>query len=155
MNNPVAVGSRLKRATEPPRLHPSLTGTSAAATDAHEKPAFGLLPVSLMVLAGLYAAQAAEFTVEAWPLAVLLALPVLAVIVAWLSKPRAPKPLPRRQARELIDRRPILLRPVLTIPPRRPPRITGRVPPQRRLLHNRKPNRAAKIVQSRWIIAHR
>jgi len=113
------------------------------------------MPVTVMMLAGLYAAYAAEFTAQAWPLAVLLALPVAALVFAWMARPIPKQPIPRRKAKQMIDRRPVLLRPVLVLPPGRPARITGTVPKQQRLLHIRQPNRAAKIIQSRWIMTHR
>jgi hypothetical protein len=90
----------------------------------------GLWPMLAFVFAGLYVAQAAEFTAQAWPLVVLLTLPVAALLWGWAAKPRAEpvKPSPTREAKTLVDRRPTLLRPVLILPPGRPARITGRAP---------------------------
>jgi hypothetical protein len=154
MTNQVATRPRIKRATAPARLHPSLTGAALPAAK-QEKSPLGLLPVSVMVLAGLYAANAAEFTVEAWPLLVILALPVVALGYAWLAKPAPVKAVLRRQARTLRDQRPVLLRPVLVIPPGRPARIIGRAPVKLTVVPYRRPNRPARIRQQRWIIAER
>ena len=85
-------------------------------------------PMLAFVFAGLYVAQAAEFTQQAWPLAVLLTLPVAALLWGWASQPRAEHAKPAREAKTMIDRRPTLLRPVLILPPGRPARILARVP---------------------------
>jgi len=154
MTYPVVTRSRFQRVIAPARLHPSLTIGSATPVGP-AKSALGVLPMSGMVLAGLYAAYAAEFTAQAWPLAVLLALPVAALVFAWMAKPIPKQPIPRRKAKQMIDRRPVLLRPVLVLPPGRPARITGTVPKQQRLLHIRQPNRPAKIIKSRWIMTDR
>ncbi len=134
MSNPVVPRSRIQRALASPRLHPSLTSrkkpqakTAPAPVSAAAAP-IGLWPMLTFVFAGLYVAQAGEFTTQAWPLAVLLALHVLALLWGWCTQPR-PQPItPNREAKTLIDRRPILLQPVLILPPGRPARILGRVP---------------------------
>lgn len=134
MKNQVVTRPRIQRALAPPRLHPSLIGRdqlqakTASAPVSSGAASAGLWPMLTFVFAGLYVAQAAEFTTQAWPLAVLLALPVLALLWGWWVEPRSAPVQTKREAKTLIDRRPILLHPVLILPPGRPVRIVGVVP---------------------------
>lgn len=134
MTNPVVTRPRIQRAIAPPRLHPSLLirdkpqAKSARAQAVHGPATAGLWPMLAFVFAGLYAAQAAEFTTQAWPLLVLLALPLFALLWGWWIAPHQQTALTKREAKTLIDRRPVLLQPVLILPAGRPARIIGRVP---------------------------
>ena len=112
----------------------------------------GLIPATLLVLVGLWTANAADFTSEAWPLAVLFALPATAFIWSWVSQSQ-PKKVSRRAPRELVDRRPVLLHHVIVLPPqRRQRRILARphlrprliaMPP---ILPRRAPRRQPRLI---------
>ncbi|MEQ1695885.1 MAG: hypothetical protein ABL901_08595, partial [Hyphomicrobiaceae bacterium] len=118
MTNPVVTRPRIQRALVPPRLHPSLTGRKqaqpkpASAPASSESALAGLWPMLAFVFAGLYVAQAAEFTGQAWPLAVLLTLPIAALLYGWYAHPHAEPVTVKREAKTMIDRRPVLLQPV-------------------------------------------
>ena len=155
MTIPVVTRSRIQRALASPRLHPSLTSRDKPQAKSAPAPVFtglapaGLWPMLTFVFAGLYVAQAAEFTTQAWPLAVLLALPVLALLWGWWTQPRPVPVTPNREAKTLIDRRPILLQPVLILPPGRPARILARVPRRLGIMVYPPPHRPAKIRHPR------
>lgn len=108
-------------------LHRALIAFDRARLRQANPPPPTLWPLLLLIAVGLWAALAAEFTAEAWPLAVMAALPVIGIGVNWLRtlKPTFSKRR-LRVARALIDRRPLLLRRVIVLPPtRRRRRITG------------------------------
>lgn len=113
----------------PAKLHRALIAYDRARLGQH-RPTPSLVPSLLLIAVGLWAAFAAEFTTEAWPLAVVAALPVIGFGVSWFTN-RRPTLVkrPRRAGRALIDRRPLLLRRVIVLPPtRRRRRITGVLP---------------------------
>ena len=113
----------------PAKLHRTLIAYDRALVG-HSPPSPSLVPTLLLIAVGLWAAFAAEFTSEAWPLAVVAMLPVIGCVVSWFMNRRpARSQRPRRAARTLIDRRPLLLRRVIVLPPsRRRRRITGVLP---------------------------
>jgi hypothetical protein len=82
---------------------------------------------SIVVVMG-YCACVADFTEEAWPLAILLALPMVALGFDFWQQRQSNAPSPRRAARIVADRRPVLLRPVLVVPAGRPKRIIAKLP---------------------------
>jgi hypothetical protein len=110
-----------------------------------------------MLAVAAFSAAVADFTQEAWPLAVLLGVPVAAFAFDCAGRwwpPRAG--IARRRGRILADRRPVLLRPVLVLGDSRPARITAKaarviiqVPPpiSPRLLRPRRPSRLISRVR--------
>lgn len=155
MTNPVVTRPRIQRAIAPPRLHASLKGRDqkrakpVSSAQPGDTAVAGLWPMLAFVFAGLYVAQAAEFTQQAWPLAVLLTLPVAALIYGWVVQPRPQPVTVRREAKTMVDRRPILLQPVLILPPGRPARIVSRVPRKLGIVFYPPPHRPAKIRHPR------
>lgn len=110
-------------------------------------------PVLLLVI-GLYVAQladiAAQGPVQSPILAVLLTLPVAASALSWWSG-RSRNRHPRRAARIIADRRPVLLQQRLRKPSARPRRIVGPAGPPVRA-----PFRAPlRLISTRKLTARR
>jgi hypothetical protein len=122
----------IRRAVPPPVIHPSLKRPSEARSG---RAPLGPQPkhwangtvLGLLIAAMVYCASVADFTEEAWPLAILVMLPFTAIgFDAWSA--RQVYAQPRRNARLVADRRPVLLRPVLVVPAGRPKRIIAKLP---------------------------
>jgi len=136
-----------------PALAPILKQGPARAAGADLPVRGSLWPFVVLAVIALVAASIADATAEAWPLGVLMLVPVAAV--AWdrigrLSRP--PAPLRKRPSRVVRDRRPALLRAVIKVPPGRPGKIVRRRPPpdfstlRTAKSVPRPPNRAARLV---------
>ena len=88
-----------------------------------------LWPVLAMTAVAIVAAFMADATEEAWPLAVLLATPLLALGLDRLSRAFSnPRPRQARRAHIIADRRPILMRSVIAVAAGRRSRIVARRP---------------------------
>lgn len=116
--------TRLRR--HPAKLHRALIAFDQARLG-HQPPAASPIPLLVLMAVGVWAAFAAEFTTEAWPLGVVAVVPVIGCVVSWfMNRKPVQTRHPRRPARPMIDRRPLLLRRVIVLPPaRRGRRITG------------------------------
>jgi hypothetical protein len=87
--------------------------------------------LSLMAVA-ILAGLASEFTTADWPVFVVGAVPVLAIIMVWRQRKESPVPSQPVRARGRVqivaDHRPVLLRASLVLPEGRPNRLVGKVP---------------------------
>lgn len=94
-----------------------------------------LWPALLAIAVGVVSAFVADATEEAWPLFVLIAAPALALLLdamlrlTKMGRRQSVRPLrDNHKGRIVADRRPVLLRPVIFVPPGRRARIAGRIP---------------------------
>ena len=118
----------------------------------HEPQPGSLWPVMAMMAVAVNTAFMADTTQEAWPLAVLLATPLLAVgldrLSCWFVNP-APRQIRPRSARIIADRRPVLMRNVIAVPPGRRSRIVARRPRPILITSSsprRTPNRQPRLI---------
>ena len=76
------MGNKLIRAAapRPASLQRALAKLQTPPLPRPRETSIGLIPATLLVLVGLWTANAADFTSEAWPLAVLFALPAAASV---------------------------------------------------------------------------
>ena len=121
----------IRREAPPPVLHAALkrplsarrasAGTTGSIT--HRPYVIGLV-LAIVVFCGFVA----DFTQEAWPLAVLMSLPLAAIGFDVWSQARARAAPVRREPRIVADRRPVLLRPILILAQGRPVRIVAKLP---------------------------
>jgi hypothetical protein len=113
-------------------IHTALRGRTRAGVTAPlpASPGQVTLPVALLLLAlAVFAGTVADFTGEVWPLIVLLVAPAVAWAPTVLaSRSPAAARRPRRTAKPMTDRRPVLLRPVLVLPECRGNRIVRKRP---------------------------
>ena len=98
-----------------------------------------LWPALLLLVIATFVAAVADFTQEAWPLAVLLAIPLVVMgLDACARWNKSPREIPQRTGRIVADLRPVLLRPVLVLPQGREARIVAK--PPRRLIQAPSPD---------------
>ena len=125
--NPTGTGNAviLRRAATQPVLHKALK----VPLGAPREPSAGLPGAALWILLGglVFLGLSADFTEEAWPLAILMVLPFAALAYDGWSRRRSRAPV-RRETRIVADRRPVLLRPVLILPQGRPARLIAKLP---------------------------
>jgi hypothetical protein len=123
----------LRRAVTQPVIHASLRrplrSSGRDRFDHGTRPPAGMSGPGLWFLLALliFCALSADFTGEAWPLAVLLVAPFAALGYDIGSRWQA-RPVPRRASRIVADRRPILMHPVLVLPHGRPARLIAKLP---------------------------
>lgn len=87
-----------------------------------------LWPLAALLLLMSFTVSKAQAGPDAWPLLLLWAVPILALVAGTLSGLRRPAPVkPTRSCRIVRERRPVLLRTVIRVPAGRSARIVGRV----------------------------